>query len=168
MQATLNVLTTPFSSFFNILSILILSMDPKYLLIQSPWLGGSGLSIFLDAILLWRIGVWQKRWKERKGTDGETGAQKDAERAARLAKLDEEKAELVEEWEIQDMHEVAYGPAPTQKEGESDKAYKRRLHAHAVARKDYLAHADSVADIKGRGERRGASLSLTSLHRCSR
>ncbi|GEM06330.1 hypothetical protein Rt10032_c01g0347 [Rhodotorula toruloides] len=141
-------------SFFNILSILILSTNSQYLLIQSPWIGGSSLSIFLDGVLVWRIAAWQKRWKARKGADGETGAEKDAERAARLAKLDEEKADLVEEWEVQDMHVEAYGPAPKQKEGESNKEYKRRLHAHAVTRKDYLKNQHLVSDIKARGDRR--------------
>ncbi|BGP04762.1 Putative vacuolar membrane transporter for cationic amino acids [Rhodotorula toruloides] len=140
--------------FFNILSILILSTNGQYLLIQSPWLGGSALSIFLDGVLIWRIAAWQKRWKERKGSDGETGAEKEVERAARLAKLDEEKAQLEEEWEVEDMHVEAHAPVPKQREGESKADYKRRVHAHAVARKDYLENQHLVADIKARGDRR--------------
>ncbi|BGO96617.1 Putative vacuolar membrane transporter for cationic amino acids [Rhodotorula toruloides] len=141
-------------NFFNIVSILILSTNGQYLLIQSPWLGGSALSIVLDGVLIWRIAAWQKRWNERKGADGETGAARDTERAARLAKLDEEKAQLEEEWEVEDMHVEAHAPVPTQRDGESKTDYKRRVHAHAVARKDYLENQHLVADIKARGDHR--------------
>ncbi|BGP04760.1 Putative vacuolar membrane transporter for cationic amino acids [Rhodotorula toruloides] len=141
-------------NFFNLLSILLLSTNAQYLLIQSPWIGGAALMILLDGVLIWRIAAWQKRWNERKGSDGENGAEKEAERAARLAKLDEEKAQLEEEWEVEDMHVEAYAPVPIQRDGESKADYKRRVHAHVVARKDYLKNQHLVADIKARGERR--------------
>ncbi|BGP21641.1 hypothetical protein JCM10295v2_000516 [Rhodotorula toruloides] len=139
---------------FNLLSISILSQESRYLLVQSPWTGGGALMILLDSVLISRIGAWQKRWRARMGVDGETRAPKDTERAARLAELDEEKAKLEEEWAVQDMHVEAYGPAPKQNEGESNKQYKRRLHAHAVTRKDYLKNQHLVADVKERGNRR--------------
>ncbi|KAJ8296934.1 hypothetical protein OF846_000200 [Rhodotorula toruloides] len=115
-------------NFFNLLSILLLSTNAQYLLIQSPWIGGAALMILLDG--------------------------KEVERAARLAKLDEEKAQLEEEWEVEDMHVEAHAPVPKQREGESKADYKRRVHAHAVARKDYLENQHLVADIKARGDRR--------------
>ncbi|KAL7340983.1 hypothetical protein BJY59DRAFT_694431 [Rhodotorula toruloides] len=146
-------------NFFNLLSIVLLSSNAQYLLVQSPWIGGGALMILLDCVLISRIRVWQRRWKERKGSDGETGAEKEAERAARLAKLDEEKAQLEEEWEVEDMHVEAHAPVPKQRDGESMADYKRRVHAHAVARKDYLENQHLVADIKERGERRGDSSS---------
>ncbi|GAA6047008.1 hypothetical protein NBRC10513_001688 [Rhodotorula toruloides] len=139
---------------FNLLSIVPLSTNAQYLLVQSPWIGGGALMILLDCVLISRIRVWQKRWKERKGADGKTGAEKEAERVARFAKLDEEKAELEEEWEVEDMHNDAHGPVPKQKAGESRRDYERRVHAHAVARKDYLENQYLVADVKERGERR--------------
>ncbi|BGO96615.1 hypothetical protein NBRC10513v2_000553 [Rhodotorula toruloides] len=142
---------------FNLLSIVPLSTNAQYLLVQSPWIGGGALMILLDCVLISRIRVWQKRWKERKGADGKTGAEKEAERVARFAKLDEEKAELEEEWEVEDMHNDAHGPVPKQKAGESRRDYERRVHAHAVARKDYLENQYLVADVKERGERRGKS-----------
>ena len=50
-----------------VLSILLTSVEPRYILANASWLAGSGLTVFLDLIVLAQFAVfsWQDRQSER-------------------------------------------------------------------------------------------------------
>jgi hypothetical protein len=55
------------------MSILLTSLDTRYLLANASWLAGSTLTIFLDVFVLAQFGYynWQDRKAEREKADDE-------------------------------------------------------------------------------------------------
>lgn len=59
------------------LSILIVSMRPRYLLANASWLAGSGLTIFLDLFVLGQFIVFN--WQDKKAAENKVFIDAEAE-----------------------------------------------------------------------------------------
>jgi hypothetical protein len=60
-----------------VLSILIVSMRPRYLLANASWLAGSGLTIFLDLFVLGQFIVFN--WQDKKAAENKVFIDAEAE-----------------------------------------------------------------------------------------
>ncbi|GAA5835174.1 hypothetical protein JCM11251_006635 [Rhodosporidiobolus azoricus] len=91
---------------FNILSIVTLSQDPKYLWhTELPWLLGGFIPIAFDSFILFSTFLWQKKWKD--SPKGEAYIKQEGKRQEILDRIEEHKLELQEEWLAEDLKESA-------------------------------------------------------------
>ncbi|GAA5904313.1 hypothetical protein JCM6882_003193 [Rhodosporidiobolus microsporus] len=148
---------------FNILSIFILSDDPKYLWhAELPWVVGGFVPIAFDAIILLSTIAWQRKWKN--SPKGQAYDKQELKRLKVLDGIEEHKLHLQEEWAADDLRAEAGKHVPEVEKGKGFVEKVKEIRAKAAAnaqkkvRKDYHNNLADMQKFHRRADERAQGL----------